>query len=316
MKTVYFKAAILCILSGCFAVSNLNASTNTVFPGTVAVKWDRAVLGVGSLNEFSITVQSSDAEKITELLAVSNTLDVDLQIERDSASLKNRIVYRGRLQNFEVKDLLFPGFELRWVSGGQTNRMAFGTVLFRVVPPGISWKKKPPIRDIKPLQPYENGFPFWVVAAVVGILIAISAIVIISRLRKKQKKYRKTEDPWQSARKALHGFELDHMDSLLIKNFYFSVSELLRECLQIITGLPFLESTTSGCRPLAEKVVWLSETNRTELLQLLKETDPVKYAKYLPGRDELEQERSRVLAWLERSELDWRAWQNREEVAQ
>lgn len=311
-----YRRSIYSVISVLFSIvffANLLSGKSNRIPGEVkrlTVDWDKVVIGVGARVECKITVILKDGANIPAVSVSSNSLDLELELRRENSPVSNIIKYRLILQNFEIDDFLFDGFVLKTTD--KNKSLLFGKQFFRVSVPGIAWKKNPPIRDIKPLVEYQFKFPLIVLVVVAGLIILAVAGRFVYIKGTCKKVLRKSMDPWGDARKSLHSYTDLDLTGSNIKTLYFDISEELRECMQQLTGLPFLESTSARCRLLLKAVDWLSDELKGQLINILTETDPVKYAKYVPDKETVHLQLNQVLLWLDSGEKSWKAAQQNE----
>lgn len=139
------------------------------------------------------------------------------------------------------------------------------------------------IRDIKPSAPYAAGTGWLpIAAALLGLLACLGAWLAWRRRRARPKETGGIPllPPHAEALEAIHG--LRRKQEIGDKAFYFELSSILRAYLDARFGLETAEKTTEEVLPVLKDVT-LAQELRSELADLLRFADPVKYADAAAG---------------------------------
>jgi hypothetical protein len=149
------------------------------------------------------------------------------------------------------------------------------------------------IIDIKPLE--KNGFDtryiYYALIAVLAIILVILVIYVLDRLIKKRKK-RLNEDvvvlpPDKVAMNVLS--ELETQDGIEEKEYYFKLTAIVRTYIKGRFGLDAPEMTTEELIP-AIPAIPLDKSLASGLKDLLRTTDPVKFAGITAGFEKMKED--------------------------
>lgn len=144
-----------------------------------------------------------------------------------------------------------------------------------------------------PLKPVQN-MPFpWrevlpIILGLLAVLIAIILLILYFWYKKKKAKEEaeRVKTPIEYFEEAIQELnELDHKklwQKDLVKEYYFSLSEILREYMEGRFNIKAMESTTDEIMTQLE----VDEPLKNKLLQILRQADLAKYAKFKPLGDE------------------------------
>lgn len=203
--------------------------------------------------------------------------------------------------------LSFPKLQvIPEISDGQTHF----TDAFQVKVIPVRAENDTTLVDIKPLAKYPMQLPIWVYYIL--ITIAILGIIYLILHRRKRTRIDTTEKanipsstsldpPWKIALK-----QLDELLSLnLIQKgeyirHHYELSLILRQFLERKYRFPAVEMTTSEIQQVADRLYIASSQ---EVLNFLKYCDRVKFAKYIPTREEIEKYENWLRSWLQSFEL-------------
>jgi hypothetical protein len=134
------------------------------------------------------------------------------------------------------------------------------------------------IHDIKPLEilAADGSWLFHILGAVLILAIIGAAIYFWRKSRnRKQVSAQIPVLPHEAALRSLDALaDMENMDG---KDFYFSLSNILRTYIQARYGINALEMTTEELLPKID-LLGLSREMHQELKELIRSTDPVKFA--------------------------------------
>jgi hypothetical protein len=149
------------------------------------------------------------------------------------------------------------------------------------------------IRDIKPPMDISNRYQ--VTLIIVAVLLAVVLTILIGRWAFKRWRRRALEQSLAS--RPPHEVALEALQQLLAKKliesgrqreFCFEVSEIFRRYMQARFGFPAIDLTTEEILPCVEDNGIVKDTLKPLVREFLTSTDLVKFARYLPTRDELD----------------------------
>lgn len=144
-----------------------------------------------------------------------------------------------------------------------------------------------------PLKPVQN-MPFpWreVLPTILGLMAVLIAIILLIlyfwyKKKKAKEEAERVKTPIEYFEEAIQ--ELNDLDNKklwqkdLVKEYYFSLSEILREYMEGRFNIKAMESTTDEIMTQLE----IDEPLKNKLLQILRQADLAKYAKFKPLGDE------------------------------
>lgn len=164
--------------------------------------------------------------------------------------------------------------------------------------------------DIKPLAKYPLQLPIWIYYLLIALALSGIIYLILQRRNKSKKDSTIKEDisssaslepDWKIALKNLD--ELLSLD-LILKGEYirhhYELSLIIRRFLERRYRFPAVEMTTSEIQQFMDRI-YISGSQ--EVLDFLKYCDKVKFAKYIPSREEIEEYENWLRSWLQTFEL-------------
>ena len=199
-------------------------------------------------------------------------------------------------QAFDTGEYTFPSLEFLVKNADKEkviNTRDFVVIINSVVPDTAAV-----IRDIA--KPVTIKLGFWdYVLPVIAIIILIFIIkFLIKLLRKPEEEIQKpvitdTRPPYEKAYKLLKQLmEENLLDKGEFIEFYFRLSVILRFFIEEHYKINALEMTTSEIR---RNLILSDKQEKSKILKLLRESDKVKFAKFIPDRAQTE----KFAVWLE-----------------
>ena len=148
-------------------------------------------------------------------------------------------------------------------------------------------------KDIKGPVPVKNIFPFREILYVFLLLVLMVAIILVWRKRispdYEKINYDFFEDPYERASRRIK--ELD--SSVLTKEYYSTLSHVLREYIETKYFVRTLEITTEEIENAIE-IFQFGEENFIKIINFLKKSDQVKYARHAPIPEKMIQDKKEV----------------------
>ena len=148
-------------------------------------------------------------------------------------------------------------------------------------------------RDIKGPVPVKNIFPFKEIVYCF-LLLLFGAVIILIWRNKVEPKYEKInydflESPIDRASRRL--MEID--SSILAKEYYSILSHVLREYIETKYYIRTLEMTTEEIENAFE-IFQFDEQYLIQVINFLKESDKVKYAREIPNPDKMVMDKEKI----------------------
>ena len=148
-------------------------------------------------------------------------------------------------------------------------------------------------KDIKGPVPVKNIFPFREILYVFLLLVLMVAIILIWRKRISPEyekiNYDFLEDPYERASRRIK--ELD--SSVLTKEYYSTLSHVLREYIETKYFVRTLEMTTEEIENAIE-IFQFEEETFFKIINFLKKSDQVKYARHAPIPEKMIQDKKEI----------------------
>ena len=279
-----FFDKIVLIFSVYFLTCNDKSETSSSF---VIADLDTAITTIGEPVKYSFLIQKPKNKIIkTKKLVLKNSYEIDsLVFENNDNFIKNTF----QVTFWDTGQFALPSLEIEVMSDDSILEYSFFSDSLYVEV--ISVKSKIPslvtisngellpIRD--PVQ--IKIFPFFIIVSILLLIIILLLIVKVlssrSYLSKKEHKNDQTfQDPISSSLNKLKTLEKDiHLKSDF-KDIYVKISAIIRNFMENYYYVKALEMTTKEIDD-NKSLLNLDEENFTELLNILKFSDMVKYAK-------------------------------------
>ena len=148
-------------------------------------------------------------------------------------------------------------------------------------------------KDIKGPVPVKNIIPFKKILYILLLLVLLVAIILIWRKRISPEyekiNYDFLEDPYERASRRIK--ELD--SSVLTKEYYSTLSHVLREYIETKYFVRTLEMTTEEIEDAME-IFQFEEENFIKIINFLKKSDQVKYARHAPIPEKMIQDKKEI----------------------
>jgi len=167
-------------------------------------------------------------------------------------------------------------------------------------------EKSQDIIDVKPLETVKrNVTPFIIAAgAVIGIAAIIAVILIYVQKRKKIK---------QRAQLPAHIIALQELEKLqkegliqrgVVREHFFRLSDIFRQYVEDRFAVPAVEQTTQELVPELLKLEDMSIAVKSKAEEFLIHSDLVKFAKHVPGDDEVTESHAKVMTVIEKTKKE------------
>lgn len=136
------------------------------------------------------------------------------------------------------------------------------------------------IRDIKGIFTFANWLNLF---GILFLILAAAAIGWWLYKKMKQKKevgpisFALQKNPYELVMERLAALREQTLSPSTIKSFHFELSEVLRFYLETRYGFPATERTTDEIRAILHSSATLSDSQRRQIEELMKQTDQVKF---------------------------------------
>ena len=260
---------------------------------TVDSKIDKEIAYIGDIIKWTVLVKNYDERKFN----FPPLTDQDESI----SVIKNQIIYDNNdpigiefeLTAWDTGKFTTPNFSFDIMKNNEIDfSFELDPIDFEIVSI-LTTIDKADFKDIKGPVPVKNVIPFKEIFYVFLLLIFISAIVSIWRKRinpvYEKINYDFLEDPYARASRRIK--ELD--SSVLTKEYYSTLSHVLREYIETKYFIRTLEMTTEEIESAIE-IFQFEEENFIKIINFLKKSDQVKYARHAPTTEKMVQDKQEI----------------------
>jgi len=242
-------------------------------------------LTVGDRFELTLVVTGPKPSLVTGPLADSMGVFAVGQERRRTAVRPDRIetTYRLGMAGFRPGTHRLPRFAFLVHAGSQVDTLASDTAsvtIASVLPDSME-----DIHGLKPAEAFPNPW-LWIVPGIALLLpgLAWAARRLYRRLRRIQELAHAPLPPWEEALNALDALPWrEWLEAGQVKRYYYALSEVLKRYIERRFEFGAAEQTTTEM--LASMRIHKTPM-RDEVAKFFAGSDLVKYAKWLPPRDE------------------------------
>jgi hypothetical protein len=280
MKIVYRSLLIL----GCLVLTTGWAKESQL---SVQAEADRTVLTIGDPLHFSLTLKYSPDLKIDSLNLKEKLNKFEVRDSTVTTKTKKREIatqHKFTLVPWQPGEYEIPSLAINYRDKEGKQKSVFSDPIKIEVKSLLG--QVTDSTDIKGLKAQlDLGRSVWFYLFVALVLLALGtglALYLLNRRKKKTTKPEIIRTPWEVASEELQNLLQAHrLGRIPVKEYYFSLTEILRGYLERRFGIPLLESTTQEIRAQLERN-YLNPESKKSLLQFLEQSDLIKFAKVQP----------------------------------
>jgi hypothetical protein len=256
---------------------------------------DPIQLNIDIVHPSNVTVQVlSPGERLGEF-TVLEFLPGPLPSPGDSPGPDRRLHHRARLlvALFRTGEFEFPPIPIFLETGGKRTQAATQPVNISIE--SVITEKDPALKDLKKQAEIEDPFP-WRTASILAIVFLLLLAGLALWLRRRRRRARPIPPASQPLLSPLELAEAELRDLLtrgliekgFMKSFYVELSEIVKRVLEAGFSISTSEKTTAEIMyALQGGPAGPAGSPRMERIEtLLLECDLVKFAKYIPSRQE------------------------------
>jgi hypothetical protein len=261
---------------------------------------DRATITIGDRILYTLIVNSDSAVKLESLALGSNlgAFEVkDYEIYDPEKTKNGRIINKSEyvITTFTTGEYVIPPVTINYIdSNGEKKQIQSEPLFILVKSVGVTESDKEDIRGLKP--PFEIKGRYWTYLLILPILALLGAFgLLYYRQRTKAVALPKIPEElkkpaWEVALLELENLKKsDLLEKKEIKKYYTIVSDIIRKYLQRRYQIEALDRTTYEVRGELKRVKAGEEM--TDLVHtFLCSCDLVKFAKYVPLKEEIEKD--------------------------
>ena len=260
---------------------------------TVDSKIDKKIAYIGDIIKWTILVQNYEKRKFN--FPIIPDQDESLSI------IKHQIIYNNNdpigiefeLTAWDTGKFTTPNFSFDIMKNNEVDySFQLDPIDFEIVSI-LSTIDQAEYKDIKGPVPVKNIFPFREILYVFLLLVLMVAIILIWRKRISPEyekiNYDFLEDPYERASRRIK--ELD--SSVLTKEYYSTLSHVLREYIETKYFVRTLEMTTEEIENAIE-IFQFEEENFIKIINFLKKSDQVKYARHAPIPEKMIEDKKEI----------------------
>lgn len=260
---------------------------------TVDSKIDKEIAYIGDIIKWTILVENYEKRKFN--FPITPDQDESISI------IKHQIIYNNNdpvgiefeLTAWDTGKFTTPDFSFDIMKNNEVDySFKLDPIDFEIVSI-LTTTDQAKFKDIKGPVPVKNIFPFRETIYVFMLLVLMVAIVLVWRKRISPEyekiNYDFLEDPYDRASRRIK--ELD--SSVLTKEYYSTLSHVLREYIETKYFIRTLEMTTEEIENTIE-ILQFEEENFIKIINLLKKSDQVKYARHAPIPEKMIQDKKEI----------------------
>ena len=290
-RVVFFAFTVLLSLA-----SHSQTTTKEIAPPKVSVKADTTKIRIGEQINYQIQVDNIETGVTFPELQLDFMGKVEIVEDLNVDTLKNRLIRKYVLTSFDSGSYTIPRQKVTvWSQEYLTDSMVIDVATVAV---DTLKQNMYPIKAIQS-EPYTfddfKSYLWWLLATV---LLLSLILYLIFRQKETLEEIEAKIPPYNLALKRLK--ELDEKQlwqKNKIKQYYVELSDIVRNYVERELNIPALESTTKELMDTItdfNKSSTLNIPNETiaKLQGLLKDSDLVKFAKYVPLSHEIELHRN------------------------
>ena len=260
---------------------------------TVDSKIDKEIAYIGDIIKWTILVENHEKRKFN--FPITPDQDESISI------IKHQIIYNNNdpigiefeLTAWDTGKFTTPDFSFDIMKNSEVDySFKLDPIDFEIVSI-LTTTDQAKFKDIKGPVPVKNIFPLRETIYVFMLLVLMAAIVSVWRKRISPEyekiNYDFLEDPYDRASRRIK--ELD--SSVLTKEYYSTLSHVLREYIETKYFIRTLEMTTEEIENTIE-ILQFEEENFIKIINLLKKSDQVKYARHAPIPEKMIQDKKEI----------------------
>jgi len=246
-------------------------------------------LTVGDPFKMTFTVKHPKPIPISPLAV--DTIDpfgiVEQKVSQKTLGDKMISTFDLKVAAFATGDLKIPPFRVFFQTNPKDTILKY--VASDSIPISIASVLSEDMRDINDIKK-PIDFPNLLPLIIIGILIGLGVVTFIGlrfakRFRKIREMLKPLPPPWEEAFAAINRIPVDEwLSNNLIKRYYYTISEILKRYLERRFLFPAVEQTTTELiRTMKQNKI----PERDGFGNFFTSSDMVKYAKFVPPRDEM-----------------------------
>ena len=260
---------------------------------TVDSKIDKEIAYIGDIIKWTIMVENYEKRKFN--FPVIPDQDESISITKHQIIYNNNdpIGIEFELTAWDTGKFTTPNFSFDIMKNNEVDySFQLEPIDFEIVSI-LTTIDQAEFKDIKGPVPVKNIFPFRKILYVFLLLVLMVAIISIWRKRISPEyekiSYDFLEDPYERASRRIK--ELD--SSVLTKEYYSTLSHVLREYIETKYFIRTLEMTTEEIENAIE-IFQFEEENFFKIINFLKKSDQVKYARHAPIPEKMIQDKKEI----------------------
>ncbi|MEX6685881.1 hypothetical protein QTN47_00155 [Danxiaibacter flavus] len=284
LKAVIYGLALLLCLS---ASKNLTAQKLSA-----SLDRDKILLG----EQVTLTIKAEDINPLSATLVTwanlpdtGNHVEVVKREETDSTMISglNTYVQKITITSFDSGKWQLPDISVTFADKptGKPVILHSAPVILEVLPVDVSsLKDYHPIKDILEVQARSN---IWLIILLIagGLLLIFLLWWFLFRKKKSKAVAIKPKDPVTNYQQAIEALKELEKSNYPVNIFYLQLDKIYRTYLDAELNIHTMQSTTDEVMMHTRDLI--SDTGlRTEFFQLARLISAVKFAKYLPPKDE------------------------------
>ncbi|MGB9720374.1 MAG: hypothetical protein ACPL28_02695 [bacterium] len=191
--------------------------------------------------------------------------------------------YRFQISAFNTGDLKLPPLKFLLKEDSKTDTIQTNPVDIKIL--SVLPQDMKDINDIKEMVEFPNPLPLIILIIVIsGGIIGFLGIRLLKKMKQRRIAEQQKIPCWERALSALEKLSAEDLITVrIVKQLYYTLSEILKRYLEERFGFPAIEQTTTE---IVQSMKTLNTPLRDEFKNIFNYADMVKYAKFVPPTEE------------------------------
>jgi len=257
----------------------------------IETKVDRSVIHIGDYIKYSIIIHHAPNIKVLPPSPGANLGNFDIK-DYNTIEKEDKKIFEYKITTYFLGEFEIPSIEIAYIDKNN-NRGVLKTepLIIKVVPVERKPNDKDDIREIKKqiyLRDLTILYIILIILFLVGLFLLFKKYLFLKKEKITEiKEEKKLPEDIEALNKIEQLLYKNYLKDGKIKEFYFELSEIFREYLSRRYNIITLERTSSEILFDLNKIIYDRDIFKN-ITEFFNDTDLVKFAKYIPSKNEIE----------------------------
>jgi hypothetical protein len=257
----------------------------------IETKVDRSVIHIGDYITYSIIIHHAPNIKVLPPSPGANLGNFDIK-DYNTIEKEDKKIFEYKITTYFLGEFEIPSIEIAYIDKNN-NRGVLKTepLIIKVVPVERKPNDKDDIREIKKqiyLRDLTILYIILIILFLVGLFLLFKKYLFLKKEKITEiKEEKKLPEDIEALNKIEQLLYKNYLKDGKIKEFYFELSEIFREYLSRRYNIITLERTSSEILFDLNKIIYDRDIFKN-ITEFFNDTDLVKFAKYIPSKNEIE----------------------------